>query len=108
MHLARPCGRMMSLRGGLCRAWRVICLAQVQATASVMREGCSKQCWSGSPSQACGSRSLGLSLLECMTGRYPYDASGGPLQLMIQARQRSRSLTQTLLFHARAAYALRR
>ena len=29
-------------------------------------------------------RSLGLSLLECATGRYPYDASGGPLQLMIQ------------------------
>ncbi|KAK9820835.1 hypothetical protein WJX81_001306 [Elliptochloris bilobata] len=28
--------------------------------------------------------SLGLTLLECATGRYPYDASAGPLQLMIQ------------------------
>ncbi|KAK9902117.1 hypothetical protein WJX75_004920 [Coccomyxa subellipsoidea] len=28
--------------------------------------------------------SLGLTLIECVTGRYPYDASGGPLQLMIQ------------------------
>jgi hypothetical protein len=27
---------------------------------------------------------LGLSLLECATGRYPYDASGGTMQLMIQ------------------------
>ena len=35
-------------------------------------------------------RSLGLTLLECATGRYPYDASGGPLQLMIQARPRLR------------------
>lgn len=29
-------------------------------------------------------RSLGLTLLEAATGRYPYDAAGGPLQLMIQ------------------------
>ncbi len=29
-------------------------------------------------------RSLGLTLLEAATGNYPYDASGGPLQLMIQ------------------------
>ncbi|KAK9815893.1 hypothetical protein WJX72_011527 [[Myrmecia] bisecta] len=28
--------------------------------------------------------SLGLALLECATGQYPYDASVGPLQLMIQ------------------------
>lgn len=28
--------------------------------------------------------SLGLALVECATGRYPYDASVGPLQLMIQ------------------------
>ncbi|DBB08749.1 hypothetical protein WJX82_002264 [Trebouxia sp. C0006] len=28
--------------------------------------------------------SLGLTLLEAATGSYPYDASGGPLQLMIQ------------------------
>eukprot|EP00891_Asterochloris_glomerata_P006309 jgi/Astpho2/6309/gw1.00090.6.1_t len=28
--------------------------------------------------------SLGLTLLEAVTGRYPYDASVGPLQLMIQ------------------------
>ncbi|KAL0037730.1 hypothetical protein WJX77_009896 [Trebouxia sp. C0004] len=28
--------------------------------------------------------SLGLTLLEAATGNYPYDASGGPLQLMIQ------------------------
>ena len=27
---------------------------------------------------------LGLTLLECATGRYPYDASGGTMQLMIQ------------------------
>ncbi len=27
---------------------------------------------------------LGLALLECATGRYPYDASGGAMQLMIQ------------------------
>lgn len=27
---------------------------------------------------------LGLTLLECATGRYPYDASGGTIQLMIQ------------------------
>ena len=30
--------------------------------------------------------SLGLSLIECAIGKYPYDASGGPLQLMIQVR----------------------
>jgi serine/threonine protein kinase len=28
--------------------------------------------------------SLGLALIECATGQYPYDASVGPLQLMIQ------------------------
>lgn len=28
--------------------------------------------------------SLGLTLLECVTGRYPYDASGGTIELMIQ------------------------
>mmetsp|Transcript_26963 Transcript_26963/g.86629 ORF Transcript_26963/g.86629 Transcript_26963/m.86629 type:complete len:433 (+) Transcript_26963:653-1951(+) len=28
--------------------------------------------------------SLGLTLLECSTGAYPYNANGGPLQLMIQ------------------------
>mmetsp|Transcript_9782 Transcript_9782/g.24382 ORF Transcript_9782/g.24382 Transcript_9782/m.24382 type:complete len:480 (-) Transcript_9782:340-1779(-) len=28
--------------------------------------------------------SLGLALIECATGKYPYDASVGPLQLMIQ------------------------
>ncbi|KAL3138747.1 hypothetical protein ABBQ32_005592 [Trebouxia sp. C0010 RCD-2024] len=28
--------------------------------------------------------SFGLTLLEAATGRYPYDAAGGPLQLMIQ------------------------
>ena len=27
---------------------------------------------------------LGLTLLECALGRYPYDASGGTMQLMIQ------------------------
>lgn len=27
---------------------------------------------------------LGLTLLECATGKYPYDASGGTIQLMIQ------------------------
>ena len=31
-------------------------------------------------------RSLGLSLLECALGKYPYDASAGPLVLMMQAR----------------------
>ena len=31
-------------------------------------------------------RSLGLTLLEAATGKYPYDAAGGPLQLMIQVR----------------------
>lgn len=30
-------------------------------------------------------RSLGLSLLECAVGQYPYDASAGPLVLMMQA-----------------------
>lgn len=29
-------------------------------------------------------RSLGLSLLECVTGRYPFDAAAGPLVLMMQ------------------------
>lgn len=29
-------------------------------------------------------RALGLTLLEAATGRYPYDASGGPLELMLQ------------------------
>jgi serine/threonine protein kinase len=29
---------------------------------------------------------LGLTLLECATGKYPYDASGGTIQLMIQVR----------------------
>ncbi len=29
-------------------------------------------------------RSLGLILLECANGKYPYDASDGPLQLMLQ------------------------
>ncbi len=37
-------------------------------------------------------RSLGLSLLECVTGRYPYDASAGPLQLMIQVRRPARQI----------------
>ena len=27
---------------------------------------------------------LGLALLECATGKYPYDASGGAIQLMMQ------------------------
>lgn len=31
--------------------------------------------------------SLGLALVECATGKYPYDASVGPLQLMIQVSQ---------------------
>ena len=30
--------------------------------------------------------SLGLSLVELATGRYPYDATEGPLQLMIHVR----------------------
>ena len=29
-------------------------------------------------------RSLGLTLLECAMGKYPYDASAGPLVLMMQ------------------------
>ena len=29
-------------------------------------------------------RSLGLLLLECAMGKYPYDASAGPLVLMMQ------------------------
>ncbi|GFH26037.1 serine/threonine-protein kinase [Haematococcus lacustris] len=28
--------------------------------------------------------SLGLAIIECATGRYPYDASVGPLQLMME------------------------
>lgn len=28
--------------------------------------------------------SLGLALIECATGKYPYDASVGPLQLMME------------------------
>ena len=39
-------------------------------------------------------RSLGLTLLEAAIGKYPYDASGGPLQLMIQA-----SLWLTLILY---------
>lgn len=35
---------------------------------------------------ACAScRSLGLVLLECVTGRYPFDAHGGPMELIIHA-----------------------
>jgi serine/threonine protein kinase len=30
---------------------------------------------------------LGLTLLECATGRYPYDASGGAIELMLQLMQ---------------------
>lgn len=30
---------------------------------------------------------LGLTLLECAAGRYPYDASGGTLELMMQVRR---------------------
>lgn len=30
----------------------------------------------------------GLTLLECATGKYPYDASGGTIQLMIQVSAR--------------------
>jgi len=45
-----------------------------------------RRCWPGDARPA-ARRSLGLTLLECATGRYPYDASGGPLQLMIQARR---------------------
>jgi serine/threonine protein kinase len=33
--------------------------------------------------------SLGLALIECATGQYPYDASVGPLQLMIQVGEGS-------------------
>jgi serine/threonine protein kinase len=29
---------------------------------------------------------LGLTVLECATGKYPYNASGGTIQLMIQVR----------------------
>ena len=35
-------------------------------------------------------RSLGLSLLECVTGRYPFDAAAGPLVLMMQVCLRCR------------------
>jgi serine/threonine protein kinase len=38
----------------------------------------------GSPSDIWA---LGLTLLECATGTYPYDASGGTMQLMIQASE---------------------
>lgn len=31
-------------------------------------------------------RSLGLTLVECAMGEYPYNASEGPLQLMIQVK----------------------
>ena len=31
-------------------------------------------------------RSLGLCLLECVTGQYPYDVTGGPVQLAIQVK----------------------
>jgi serine/threonine protein kinase len=41
----------------------------------------------GSPSDIWA---LGLTLLECATGTYPYDASGGTMQLMIQASKRAR------------------
>ena len=34
-------------------------------------------------------RSLGMTLLEAGSGQYPYDASGGPLQLMIQVQSTS-------------------
>lgn len=34
--------------------------------------------------------SLGLSLVELATGKYPYDARDGPLQLMIHVSKRDR------------------
>jgi serine/threonine protein kinase len=34
----------------------------------------------------CDIWALGLTLLECATGRYPYNASGGTLELMVQVR----------------------
>ncbi len=37
------------------------------------------------PCRTCAPLGLqGLTLLECATGKYPYDASGGTIQLMIQ------------------------
>ena len=53
------------------------------------------RCTEGAPQQSLADadldmcRSLGLTLLEAATGRYPYDASGGPLELMIQASRLS-------------------
>ena len=35
----------------------------------------------------CPNRSLGLVLLECVLGRYPYNTSGGPMDLMLHIMQ---------------------
>ena len=42
--------------------------------------------------------SLGLSLLECGTGHFPYSASEGPVNLMLQVRQGERYYSYTLPF----------
>ena len=46
---------------------------------------------------------LGLTLLECATGAYPYDASGGTMQLMIQASKQATQATRNEGLRRRAA-----
>jgi len=85
-HLARPRPRPGGRGARRDAVLPVVHMTAQRSCPGTWRGPAWRRCWPGDARPA-ARRSLGLTLLECATGRYPYDASGGPLQLMIQARR---------------------